>query len=43
MHALLLRRPSPDGDDAPKEPGEDLAGVDIVNSLGAVVSRVAAL
>lgn len=40
MHAMLLRRPGPDGDGEHKEVGEDLRHVNVVPSLSAVVDWV---
>lgn len=41
IHALLLRRPGPEGEGERKEEGEDLAGVEVVNGLQDVVQWVA--
>ncbi|KAI0829620.1 HAD hydrolase subfamily IA REG-2-like protein [Trametes gibbosa] len=40
LHALLLRRPGPDGEEEHKEAGEDLTGVEVVPGLSAVVDWV---
>lgn len=40
LHALLLRRPGPEGEEEHKEPGEDLTNVEVVPSLGHVVEWV---
>jgi len=37
MKALLLRRPGADGDQEHKDEGEDLQGVNVVNSLDAII------
>jgi hypothetical protein len=40
MHALLLRRPGPEGEEARKEADEDLRGVEVVQGLDEVVEWV---
>lgn len=40
MQALLIRRPSPDGDQEHKKAGEDLRNVRVVSSLDDVVEWV---
>lgn len=40
MHALLLRRPGVEGEEAAKELGEDLDGVEVVGGLDEVVAWV---
>ena len=40
LHALLVRRPGPEGEEERKEPGEDLGGVQVVPSLSQVVEWV---
>lgn len=42
MQGLLLRRTGPDGEQAHKEPGEFLDGVEVIKDLEAVVSFVEA-
>ena len=40
LHALLVRRPGPEGEEERKEPDEDLSGVQVVSGLGQVVDWV---
>jgi len=40
MHALLLRRAGPEGDDESKDEGENLQGVQVVNDLLGVLKWV---
>lgn len=40
LHALLLRRPSPEGEEAHKEEGEDLTDVRTIESLCEVIGIV---
>ncbi len=40
LHALLVRRPGPEGEEEHKETGEDLTGVEVVPSLSHVVEWV---
>jgi len=42
MHALLLRRPGPEGEGERREEGEDLTGVEVVNGLWRVIEWVKA-
>jgi hypothetical protein len=42
MHALLLRRPGPEGEGERKEEGEDLTGVEVINGLRRVIEWVKA-
>ena len=37
VHALLLRRPGPDGEGEQKEEGEDLTGIKVIRGLREVV------
>ncbi|KAH9847634.1 HAD hydrolase subfamily IA REG-2-like protein [Lenzites betulinus] len=40
LHALLIRRPGPDGEEEHKEAGEDLTGVQVITGLSSVVDWV---
>lgn len=40
MHALLLRRPGPEGEGAHRDKGEDLSGVQVISNLGEVTRWV---
>lgn len=42
MHALLLRRPGPEGEGERKEEGEDLTSVEAVDGLWRVIEWVRA-
>jgi len=40
MHALLIRRPGPDGEGERKEEGEDLGGVTVIDSLWGAIEWI---
>lgn len=42
MHALLLRRPGPEGEGERKEDDEDLTGIEAINGLWRVIEWVEA-